>query len=119
VLNWSGDESATVAEILERVAAANAATAEHEAGQRECQAARDEWLAGREAARRQAFTAALARQPKPHGPQAHAEAREAAHEARLEFERRNPLPAGLNPAILGDKDRGLLRRAAEKVGIAA
>jgi hypothetical protein len=115
VLGWSGNEHVPISEILaQTVAASGAAAEQHQAQQREREGARDAWLAGREAARREAYSASLARARKPAGPDAHADAREVAHAARVEYERTHPLPDGLNPAILAEQP-SLVQRVVQKV----
>jgi hypothetical protein len=114
LIHYDGPEADTLAEALANMAAGADAFEQHVAEQYERQRALDAWLAARTAARREAFTAALAKQPKPHGPQAHAAARLAAHEARLEFERQNPLPEGLPEALLVERP-SLVERVVQKV----
>jgi hypothetical protein len=117
VLNWGGDERTTVGEALESMAAATTATAEHELEQATMQRARDDWIAGRDLACREAADAAIAEHADEGEPRAHAAGRKAAGEARVRYERTHPLPPGLPPGRLAEQPT-LAKRIAEKVGIA-
>jgi hypothetical protein len=119
-LLWCGDESVTIREALDAIAAGERASAENASEQERATAARQAWLDGRAQASRDAYSEAYARArgSAEHlgDPQWAVAGRQAAHEAIVAYEREHELPPGLPTAILREPPppRNLMQRAVAK-----